>query len=199
MSVPGREGEAEEHEGAALARPLAEKRTRNSLGFSFPVFCFCFCFPSPSWPADAGFKHDPSSPCFRELQLLLQPPPLPPPQQTKSVGLHQSLLSAALLSERAQQEWFRVLPSHLQKKKSRGLQLREGAERVQRFAGAGGGCGWMRMGGYRGGGPGTTAPLTGPLRMTLGSLSSRVLVSTVTLGVSLNTQSARPAAAAVIG
>lgn len=149
MSVPGREGEAEEHEGAALARPLPEKRTRNSLGFSFPVFCFCFCFPSPSWPADAGFKHDPSSPRFRGLQLPLQPPP---PQQTKSVGLRQSLLSAALLSERAQQEWFRVLPSHLQKKKSRGLQLREGAERVQRFAGAGAGCGWMRMGGYGGGG-----------------------------------------------
>lgn len=199
MSVPGREGEAEEHEGAALARPLPEKRTRNSLGFSFPVFCFCFCFPSPSWPADAGFKHDPSSPRFRGLQLLLQPPPPPPPQQTKSVGLHQSLLSAALLSERAQQEWFRVLPSHLQKKKkprapALGGRGESSAVRWSRCGVRMDADGWLR-----GGGPGATAPLTGPLRMTLGSLSSRVLVSTVTLGVSLNTQSARPAAAAVIG
>lgn len=49
------------------------------------------------------------------------------------------------------------------KKKSRGLQLWEGAERVQRFAGAGAGCGWMRMGGYWGGGAWRHGPAHWPL------------------------------------
>lgn len=188
----GREREAGEREEAVpqqlLVRPLTEKRTRNSLGFSFPFFFFCF-LPL----LDSGCRVKARS--FLSLSPF-QRAAVTTPTSTAAAVLGGSqkppLLSAALLCEHAQREWFRVLPVHLQKKPTAPAPGRG----VQRFAGAGGGvdvCVWVATGARRHG------PGHWPLRMTLVSLSSRVLVSTVTLRVSLNTQSARPAAAAVIG
>lgn len=151
----GREREAGEREEAVpqqlLVRPLTEKRTRNSLGFSFPFFFFV---SSPSWTADAGLKHAPSSPSprFKGLQL-----PLQPPQQQQSLGVRKSLPSSP-------QRFCVSMPSgngsefsQSTYRKSRRLQLR-GTEfsglleqvGVWMYA-----YGWLR-------GPGATAPVTGP-------------------------------------
>lgn len=137
---------------SAAAGSSPHRKTDTELVGVF--FSFFFFVSSPSWTADAGLKHAPSSPSprFKGLQL-----PLQPPQQQQSLGVRKSLPSSP-------QRFCVSMPSgngsefsQSTYRKSQRLQLR-GAEfsglleqvGVWMYA-----YGWLR-------GPGATAPVTGP-------------------------------------
>lgn len=159
-----------------LVHSLTEKWTQELGGFRF-VF-----FVSPLDNKTQGLKHVPflsPSPHVHGFQLLFQPP-----QQRQALWVHSKppLLTAVIPSEHAQQEWFGIIPIHLEKK-PRELQLPH--RRVHRLAGARGGvyvCVWVATGAWR------HSPAHCPLQMTLVSLSLEILVSPVILQGYLNTQ-----------
>ena len=176
------------HVSQLLFHSLAEKWTQKLVGIFRFRFCFLVFFLGGFFCLFVWFFSLLDNGC--RVKACSFPLPLSPfqrisvtiPTSTAATVILGSqkppLLSATISSEHAQQEWFRIIPIHLQKKPTQ-LQLPYCG--VHQFAGTGGVCICTCMGGY--GGAWRHSSAHWPSQMTLVSLSLKILVSTVILQV----------------